>query len=109
MRMGNSGPARINQGPEAMSVVLRVVELTGIHLGDFTPAQPGDYLVSFDPDARDGRGEAVWSPDINKAMTFIDAISAMRTWRMQSYVRPYRDDGKINRPLTAYSVEGIEI
>jgi hypothetical protein len=85
--------------------VLKVVERAGVHLGNFTPAQPGDYLVSLDVDARGGRGEAVWSPDKTRAMVFADPIEAMRAWTMQSRVRPYRDDGKPNRPLTAYTVE----
>jgi hypothetical protein len=92
-----------------MPVVLRVVELTGVHLGNFAPAMPGDFLVAFDVEARDGRGEAIWSPDIKKAMKFPDAISAMRAWKSQSQTRPIRDDGKPNRPLTAYTVEGIAI
>jgi hypothetical protein len=92
-----------------MPVVLRVVDFAGIHLGDFTPAEPGDFLVRFDVDARDGRGEAVWSPDLEDALHFPDGITAMRAWKMQSKVRPYRDDGKPNRPLTAYTVEAISI
>lgn len=92
-----------------MTVVLRVVELAGIHLGNFNPAEPGDYLVRWDLDARDGRGEAVWSPDINEAYRFPHPIEALRAWRSQSKVRPTREDGKPNRPLMAYTVEAIPI
>jgi hypothetical protein len=80
-----------------------------MHLGSFTPAEPGDYLVAFDPEARGGRGEALFSPDISEAMRFVDGMAAMTAWKMQSRTRPLRPDGKPNRPLTAYTVEAIEV
>jgi hypothetical protein len=88
-----------------MPVVLRVIALAGIHIGNFQPAKPGDYLATFDVNAHGGRGEATFTPDIKRAMRFADGGEAMRAWRMRSTVRPLRDDGKPNRPLTAYTVE----
>ena len=64
----------------------------------------GDYLEWSDPDAKDGFGDDRWTPDLAKAKRFPDFAAAMNCWKAQSRVRPIRDDGKPNRPLTAYSV-----
>jgi len=65
----------------------------------------GQYLESFDVEAHDGRGEAAWTDDIDKAMRFADVGEATRAWQTTSTVRPRRDDGLFNRPLTAFNVE----
>lgn len=67
-------------------------------------APVGQYLVSFDPDAYDGRGHAQWSANRNKAMVFESGGQALEFWRTQSKVKPFRPDGHPNRPLTAYHV-----
>lgn len=64
----------------------------------------GPYLMSYDPDGHDGIGDIVWTWDLVDAMYFADAIAALTTYRMQSTVCPRRDDGKPNRPLTAFTV-----
>jgi hypothetical protein len=92
-----------------MPVVLQVVELTGKHRGSFLPARSGDYLVWYDVDANEGRGDAGFSPDKDKALRFPDAFKALQVWKMQSTVRPLREDGKPNRPLTAYSIMTEEV
>lgn len=63
----------------------------------------GEYLKSFDPEAHDGRGEALFTPNIKEAMVFTDGVVAIQCWQTQSKTRPLRDDGKKNRPLTAFS------
>jgi hypothetical protein len=63
----------------------------------------GEYLKSFDPEAHDGRGEALFTRHIKEAMVFTDAMEAIKLWQTQSVTRPLRDDGKKNRPLTAFS------
>lgn len=62
------------------------------------------YLASFDVDARGGIGSEVLTDDIRKALLFETQHEAMLAWNTQSTVRPYRPDGKPNRPLTAYSM-----
>jgi hypothetical protein len=64
----------------------------------------GDYLEWSDPDAKDGFGDDRWTPDLAKAKKFATFTDAMECWKAQSRIRPIRDDGKPNRPLTAYSV-----
>jgi hypothetical protein len=68
-------------------------------------SQDGWYLMSFDVDAYDGIGEVEWTPNHREALRFSSFIEAMETWQTQSNVRPLRDDGKPNRPLTAWHVE----
>jgi hypothetical protein len=63
------------------------------------------WLVSSDPDAFKGRGDAQFTTDPSRAKRFVDAKAALQYWRRESTVQPYRDDGKPNRPLTAYTVE----
>jgi hypothetical protein len=69
----------------------------------------GRYLAGFDQDAFDGRGLAEWTTDIRQAIPFAGPKDAIEMWRRQSTVRPLRDDGKPNRPLTAHSITFVEI
>jgi hypothetical protein len=62
------------------------------------------YLKSYDVDARDGRGEADFTDNINEALHFPTAGEAFDAWRTQSKKRPLRPDGKPNRPLTAFTM-----
>jgi hypothetical protein len=64
----------------------------------------GDYLEWSDPDARNGMGDDGWTPDLNRAQRFATFSDAMECWKAQSSVRPFRPDGRPNRPMTAYSV-----
>lgn len=71
-----------------------------------TERPPADcWLESFDVDAHDGRGDAAWTSDVARAMRFPDVGAAMTAWRTQSTVRPLRDDGLPNRPLTALTIQ----
>lgn len=63
---------------------------------------PWLYLKSFDIEAFDGRGEANFTNNINEAYKFASVREAMATWITQSKVRPLRDDGRPNKPLTAF-------
>jgi hypothetical protein len=61
------------------------------------------YLKSYDIEAHGGRGEVLTTYDINKALRFDSQAAAMLAWKTQSKVQPLRDDGRPNRPLTAFS------
>ena len=69
------------------------------------PELIGQYLKSFDVEAHDGRGTAEWTDDVTLAMQFADVVEAVQVWRTQSKVRPLREDGRPNRPLTAFHME----
>lgn len=63
------------------------------------------FLQSYNPDGKDGEGEFSVTTNLAEAMKFVDAVAAISCWRMQSTVRPLRDDGKPNRPLSALTAQ----
>jgi hypothetical protein len=69
----------------------------------------GQYLESFDADAMRGRGLVAWTDDPQKAKLFASFGNAHEFYRTQSKTHPLRDDGKPNRPLTAYNVTIVQI
>ena len=88
-------------------VVIVAAGLAGVHEGpgDIPPA--GAFLVSYDPDAHDGRGAALWARLPDEAMVFVDHVAAMSCWRSRSQIRPTRSDGRPNRPLTSMNIEVV--
>lgn len=68
------------------------------------------YVLSFDPDAHDGGGELMTTRNARNAKRFASTGEAFEFWRQASTVRPLREDGKPNRPFTAFtvSIEGVE-
>lgn len=83
-----------------MSFVMRI---EGFADGSVCPIG-GEYLVSFDFDAGDGRGLGEFTRDVRCAKRFRTPSEAVDYWRTISRVRPKRDDGKPNMPLTASTV-----
>ena len=74
-----------------------------------TEIRSGSYLKSYDPDANGGNGLGEWTSRLEHALQFPTARDAMACWRTQSTVRPYREDGRPNRPLTSASVQIIRL
>lgn len=66
------------------------------------------YLESVDIEAHNGVGLAQFTYDIAEALAWPTFTVAMEAWAAQSVTRPYRPDGRPNRPLTAYSVSPQE-
>lgn len=88
-----------------MSYVIRYAWLTGKSLTGTPPdVKEGDFLASYDPDAHNGRGFAKWTPSPFQAMRFDSKAEAIALYQQRSKVRPIRDDGKPNKPLTAFTV-----
>jgi hypothetical protein len=65
----------------------------------------GQWLKSYDPEAHDGQGDAVFTDKIQEAWVFSSMTDALATWRAVPKARPFRPDGKPNRPLTTFTVE----
>jgi hypothetical protein len=63
------------------------------------------WLKSYNPEAHAGRGAVKFTDDVDEAMTFPDRRSAFACYLQVPKNHPVRDDGKPNRPLTAYTVE----
>jgi hypothetical protein len=82
---------------EATAVALTTATLKG-------ELMMGQYLEWSDPDAEDGFGDERWTDDLAKAKKFGSFAEALECWKAESTIRPLRDDGKPNRPMTAYSV-----
>ena len=64
----------------------------------------GKYLRAFDVDAGDGVGSVEWGT-LDEAKRFPTRFEATKTVMTVSKVQRKRDDGKPNRPLTAWSWE----
>jgi hypothetical protein len=91
--------------------VIRILDAPTAVLG-----RPGEMLVerreravptwlrSYDPDYAGGIGFCDFTTDPAEAMRFPGYQEAVEEYRRESAVMPLRDDGKPNRPLTAYSV-----
>jgi hypothetical protein len=62
------------------------------------------FVSRYDPDYMGGLGR-VWScVDSRVAVQFQDYLNAFEFWRQTSKAKPVREDGKPNRPLTAFTV-----
>ena len=64
----------------------------------------GQWLESYEPEAFNGRGDCAWTADPKRAMRFVRSLDAFATWRQIPINRAVREDGKLNRPLTAFTV-----
>lgn len=69
----------------------------------------GQFLLSYDPEAHGGLGDAEFTADLEKARRFADAAEAIECWRAVPNAKPVRPDGRPNRPLTAFSVTLREV
>jgi hypothetical protein len=85
-------------------VVLRCLGLVGTATLPDGVVPRGAYLVRYDPEAHDGRGDAIWSGDPLAAHRFPDVRTALEALRAVPRCRPRRPDGKPNRPLMAFTV-----
>jgi hypothetical protein len=64
----------------------------------------GQYVESYDPEAFDGRGDAKFTRDRNRAKMFATHADAWAFWMQVPKSRPLRADGKANRPLTCFTI-----
>ena len=62
------------------------------------------YIQGYDLEYADGRGRAMLTGDIDLAITWDTEVEVFEAWRTVSEKMPVREDGKPNRPLTAYTI-----
>lgn len=87
-----------------MSYGIRIVEAVGaVQVTEGSP-RVGHWVKEYDPDAHGGQGFVDVTEDEGEALEFSTAAAAWDCWKQQSTIRPYREDGKPNRPLTAITV-----
>lgn len=68
----------------------------------------GQYVKTYDPhDGVHGRIEV--TADLQHAMHYDDIAAAMTEWKRINKNHPWRPDGKPNRPLTAFTVELVNV
>lgn len=84
--------------------VLRVLQVEGQVAGLMQRGVEGTYISGYQPDAYSGRGSATYTRYAERALQFRSPSEAIAFWRQQSAVRPFREDGEPNRPLTAITV-----
>lgn len=73
--------------------------------GGFAPLEgAGGYVDWCDVDANDGLGAFTLTDDEAKAIQFDAPGQALEFWQKQSTIKPLRDDGKPNRPLTSLTI-----
>jgi hypothetical protein len=85
-----------------------VIRMEGFINGTPMPHR-GQYLKSFDFEAHDGAGEGEFVPKARDAKIFASAVDAFEFWRTVSRVKPKREDGEPNRPLTCANVAILEV
>lgn len=96
------------QEPEGY--VIRCIGLAGRALTiNGVPAPKGQFLESYDAEARRGMGFAEWTKDLGQAMVFVTSHAALKCWTQVPEARPTRADGKPNKPLTAFTVEVLTL
>jgi len=83
--------------------VLRLWSVEG-KVVDPDPVCVGKFLESFNVEYAEGRGCAKFTGDVSRAMRFATHADALRTWNTQSRVKPLREDGRPNKPLTAFTM-----
>lgn len=82
-----------------MTYLIKIISLAN---GASTQAA-GQFILSFDPNANHGRGALEFTSDPRLAKPFPDQRAAFTFWKTESTVKPVREDGQPNRPLTAYN------
>lgn len=77
-------------------------------LADGRPMHNGKYLERYDPEGENGMGTFAWTADKSKAMAFGDVMDIFKLYQTVPQCRPFRDDGKPNKPLTSFNIEIVE-
>jgi len=89
--------------------VIQYIGLEGIVIDKTSRANPGDLLKTYDPEAHDGQGTAIFTDKLDEAMTFEDITEAFRLIFKTPTKRPRRPDGQPNQPLRAFSLDIVSI
>lgn len=81
-----------------------VIQVVGRADGRVCP-QDGLYLAAGDPATVQSHDGFDWTSDPMGGLRFDSIGEALTYWSRQSTVRPLREDGQPNKPLTAWTVE----
>jgi hypothetical protein len=75
--------------------VIKILGVAGMVVEQEPDAMVGQYLKTFDVDARDGRGEMTSTPHVALAKQFTSKADAYNAWRRRSKVRPMRSESVV--------------
>jgi hypothetical protein len=85
--------------------VIRMVEAVGIARdGSREAGTAGTWLASYDPEFAAGQGFVETTRSLERAARFPSQQAAYACYRYVPRARRTRPDGKLNRPLTAWTV-----
>jgi hypothetical protein len=85
-----------------------VMKIVG--LADGTPMYRGQYLEWYDPERPASKELAGFTRDITKAKRFPSLVEFHAEWtRVRKRGGGLRDDGRPDRPLTAFTVEMVTV
>jgi hypothetical protein len=93
-------PDVIEHVKKATARLPTVIRVVGFANGAPCPIA-GQWLQSFDHDGADGRGDGDFTDNPKRAMVFESKHAAFAFWNKASTVKPVREDGLPNKPLTA--------
>jgi hypothetical protein len=85
----------------------QALKIFGSALGNETEFD-GKYVKTYDPDHGE-HGRLTVTADLQDAMHYEDAGAALEVWKAVNRNHPTRSDGKPNRPLTAFTVEMVNV
>jgi hypothetical protein len=63
----------------------------------------GRYVLHYDPNYENGLGRVWTTAKPHLALQFETFVEAAEFWRQSSTIKPLREDGEPNRPLTAFT------
>jgi hypothetical protein len=98
----------VEMDEEHCCFVLRVIALKGEQKPE-APDPSGMFVQAYDADGNDGLGHVEFTGDLTKALQFDELHAASSAIYAQSTLRPLRDDGEPNRPLTAYTIAVMQL
>lgn len=93
--------------PNAQKIKSQPFHMWVVSIETEPPTAIGRWLVSWDFEAREGRGDGQFSEDRSLAMKFDSVMELLEFWKTQCTSVPKRPDGRPNRSLTAYTVQPV--
>lgn len=84
--------------------LMRVIGVAGYGYDGALEVPDPAYVAEVDLEFAHGRGRARLTENRSEAIRYPSKAAVFEAWRASPESRPVRDDGKPNRPLTAYSI-----
>lgn len=81
-----------------------VIKIMG-YADDQPSPYDGRYVKDYDPDGFGGQGLIDTTENPREALQFPNPTRACDLYQSRSTVRPYRQDGGPNRPMSAFHIE----